>query len=719
MRLQMITPLPGGHQSEPPFCLFDDSQPFARLFEARFVLDADTEIERLLLLVQRDRCLGGEDPIRPLNNPDIDRLWQATYTYYRRQGESAGLTVLGSQLDASQRLMPLHPLFFCQAQRVFFHPPCPTCGAPLDLCRDDSLLRGMGLSPYSGSLARYLHCPACLQETGRTEFYAPVTGPADPLALKDGRALIRGFAQQARSAGTAPAFPCRGCADAPECYGPPGLAVSRIVPFAFYPFFMLIFDAPSLSLTDFSSLLAGASPDDLKALARERGDYRRLRAFHASVFQAMREGREAFLFPDGSPRRFAEILYLKLGLLGECLRLLGPNLEGFTGPDTDFSFDRLWVDLPESPGHLPLCWSFNLRSIGTISGGRAFPLSLRGGAAYGLQLLGLLWFQTLLANRNQRPRIVLAALQEAVEAPGVDPDGAVPLPALDDPDSVFAPGNILWASGPVSITGVFKRWWRQSLGIGWNLLQNSAAGAVEAALERTGQTLQELRQEIHTWLFQLEGHPAAEGEDAERLIEDEAIYSILERIKTEWAARGARETATKPAVPEPHRRKPEQDSAETLAGTTILSAADAPFGKPPPDLPPAREDDLQATVILAPDERPQSSGAGTHPFTDPSGPGEDLQPPTLILSPAGPPGAPWPPADRPAPEAHAARSAAEDLEETVVIGRTGAPVAGSWNRPSGPGSAAGSKTETNSNPGERSEDDDLMTETVILRGDKG
>ncbi|WP_028321030.1 hypothetical protein [Desulfatiglans anilini] len=715
MRLEFVNPAVPESLTGAPFSVFDDSRPFARLFEARFILDEGTEIKRLLLLVQRDRCLAGEDPVRPLSNPDIDRLWLTTYAHYRPQGRSAGLTVLGSQLDASQRFMPLRPLFFCQKQRTFFHPPCPTCGALLDLCRDDSVLRGMGLSPYSGSLSRYLHCPACLQETGRTAFYAPMTDPADPLALKDGRALIRGFAQQAGPGGEAAAFPCRGCPDASECYGPSGLAVTRVVPFAFFPFFMLVFDAPSLSLIDFSALLGGAPPDDLERQARERGDYRRLRPFQPPGIRPLQEDREAFLFPDGSPRRFAEVLYLKLGLLEACLRLLRPHLEASGASGTDFSFDRLWVDLPGSPGHLPLGWSFNLRSIGMVSSRPPLPLPLQGSAATGLQLLGLVWFQILLANRRQKPQDIYTALQEALQTPGAGPDEAFPAVARNHPDSVFSPRNIFW--NRESAAGeAFTPWWERSLGIGWGLLRNSAAGAVEAALEGIERTLGELRQEIKIWMFQPEARPSAGGAavegPGERPREDEAIYRLLQDIKAEWTARAARERP-QPWETEPPSLHAGQYAAETLAGTVVLSAAAEPSGSVPPEPPLSAEGELQSTMIIGPDNRPEPA---VYPPGDRMEQGQDSQPATVVLSPDGPPDAPQPAGDRPGPAARKTGPAPEVLEETVVIGRNGAPPADDWNRLSG--AAAGGKPEAAPSAGATSEDDDLMIETVILRRDE-
>ena len=107
------------------------------------------------------------------------------------------------------------------------------------------MLQGYGLQPYSKSLKRYLFCPSCNGSKEKIDFYVSSLDDNDPAFLKDRYELIKKFGQLNGNENFAGQLPCVNCIRHQECYGPDGLAVSRIVPLSFYPFYMLIFKAGS------------------------------------------------------------------------------------------------------------------------------------------------------------------------------------------------------------------------------------------------------------------------------------------------------------------------------------------------------------------------------------------------------------------------------------------------------------------------------------------
>ena len=126
-----------------PFLVISESDPFARLFEARFVTDAGSEIKRVFLLLQKDEYHLTRDELRPLNNQDIDQCWQKTFLFYSRKNQDGSAIIMADQIGEDGGLISLQSLFFCKSRQIFFHPPCPACGLPLQQCYDDDILTGI------------------------------------------------------------------------------------------------------------------------------------------------------------------------------------------------------------------------------------------------------------------------------------------------------------------------------------------------------------------------------------------------------------------------------------------------------------------------------------------------------------------------------------------------------------------------------------------------
>ena len=245
-----------------PFSVVNDSAPVTRLVEASLVTDAGSVIKKVFCLLPRDRYLFKKDELQPVTNIDIDTAWQQTFSFHHSEADGSPKTLFSCQINAKGGLNLLSSLFYCRTKQLFFHPPCPKCGIPLQLCKDDNLLILSGLQPFSNSLKRYLYCNICSSQ-GAPEFYINELDHTDPSTLKDRWSLIKEFGLVHESKDPVAIFPCPRCPERDTCYGPGCEAHSRVVPFSFYPFYFLIFEAPSLFSMDFPALVSGAPVDEL------------------------------------------------------------------------------------------------------------------------------------------------------------------------------------------------------------------------------------------------------------------------------------------------------------------------------------------------------------------------------------------------------------------------------------------------------------------------
>ena len=152
---------------------------------------------------------------------------------------------------------------FRKKKQVFFHPPCPRCGLTLQQCYDDELLALSALQGYSTSLNRYMYCSECFDSQTSANFYADKLENLDHQTIvKDCADLITEFAQLLEKEDKDAPLPCSDCLEFDECYGSNNLVFSRLVPFSFYPFYMLIKRWPGLK---HSAPLTSSNPYSLDA----------------------------------------------------------------------------------------------------------------------------------------------------------------------------------------------------------------------------------------------------------------------------------------------------------------------------------------------------------------------------------------------------------------------------------------------------------------------
>ncbi len=249
LQLSLISPDPAILENTPfPFSVISDSDPLARLLEAEFVSDAGSLLKKVFVLLQRDQYLLTKDDQWFPNNRKIVESWQEAFSFYIGANEPSFLILLANQMSEKGKLSPFQSLFYCKTRKLFFHSLCPRCGLSLRQCEDEDLLARSGLQSYSASLKRYLYCPSCFSQAA-PEFYAYELDRSDSPIVKDRRTLIK--EQGLLSDQPNGHFPCGACPNRQGCYGSDQRVLSRIYPFAFYPFYLFVFDAMSLSESDF------------------------------------------------------------------------------------------------------------------------------------------------------------------------------------------------------------------------------------------------------------------------------------------------------------------------------------------------------------------------------------------------------------------------------------------------------------------------------------
>lgn len=621
-----------------PFLVITDSDPLSRMIEARFLTGAGSELMRVCLTVQKDRYGLAKDGLWPVNNKDIDEFWQRTFSICAQGKQDPSFILLSYQIGEKGRLTALEPLFFCKTRQLFFAPPCPRCGFPLEQCLDDDLLIQSGLQPYSASLKRYLFCPSCLPK-GNADFYVYEMESSDPPSVKDRYALVREFRLLCEGKNQTTRIPCVNCTKNQECYGSGHEAPARIVPFSFYPFYLFIHEAMSLNAPDFLALISGAAIEEVVDQLRTRGEPGRIGCLHA----LQHEGLKRPFFFRSDERFFGEILYLKLSFLGELIRTIFSAGEVYNHPDLRLSIDRVWVNLRDPGGLLPFFWHFKVKSI-DLGRSPLGPAPCQLPASYGLYLLGLTWFYTLLVNKKQDMSKIALSFKDDFSF-----ERMVKHPA-------FLPENIFWNPEGKAVSNRDHLFWERALRLGWALLSNSFQSDPQWSREDFCRQLEELREEVKGHLFEREPKDRQEIASVPvktAVAEDEAIHDILTKITDKWRTlieeeKGElRETVILSSLPPPRGRGVAKEVAEEeLKETVILSPGNLQKEVLRPSLkePIKEERDVREvvpeTVILSPSKSgkdfgfpPKAEKAGDDRKTMVESSEEDFLAETVLLGP--------------------------------------------------------------------------------------
>jgi hypothetical protein len=493
--------------------------------------------------------------------------------------------------------------------------------------------------------------------------------------VADLQALIQGFGNLAvlNPAGRPDGqmhMPCTGCPECSACYGKSDLALKRLAPFGFYPFFAFLYEAGTCHGVDFLNLLGGAPPEVLAGQARRPG---RLRALQSARQRDPAGLRPLFAGAEQADQRFLEILYLKLCFLAQLAENLMSEIHSWEDPGA-FSLERVWVSLPEPGGYLPSGWNFTVRHYG---------LGLDAGEGSGLTdpppvsrsyFLGQVWFLALLVNSRQEMSEVRPALDKLIRGwcSGVAEFRNARFQELDP---VFNAGNISFAPMEWRLSASAQAHWERTLKLGADLLV-----ACLDPMAPTGSpddfrlNIEKLRSDIQGDLFRFET-PAAPPAAAEV-----QLSGILTGLIAKWrreadaaASAMAGPVAMEPAGATRLDKRLRLESSQDLEETLVLKPAREPGqAAPPAAAQPAgagSDASLEETVVVKPK-------TAAPPRTAPAA--ADL-PETLILSarrsarPGGPPAAkgtavPGVPPNSPAAKpSRAAKPDLEDLAETVII----------------------------------------------------
>jgi len=608
-----------------PFVVLDESDPACRIIDAEIVTDEGCSVRRVSVLAQHDTYPQAGFPIFPVTNRDMDLCWEKSLPYYAEKGSHGSAYLLASQKSDQGQMVPFESLFFCTSKQAYFPPVCSVCGAPLRQCYDDDLLTRSGLQPYSTTTKRYLFCPSCMDLTGTTDFFTYRLDSSDSEPVKDRWDLIHGFGKVDSDKGRQSGLPCVGCEHHDACYGQEGLVAKRITAVAFYPFFMVLVRAPSLNGSDFLALLSGANPEQLQKRLKGLGNIGR--ASRVLSFMQKHAGRPPLFFKD-DPRRFLEILFLKMAFLADLVDEVWPRFKTYAYPDLGVSLDRVWVHVPEKGPLLPVFWDAKANLLDMAGHGIETPPSSTLKFANSLQHLGMVWFTGLVGNESQDWKVIWEALAGGLEKENdrANPSFAVACGTLLE--TVFSPENIFWTPQTLDDENVGQEvtaFWQEALDLGWSLLIADVGADPDVLYARLREGISHIQSQVQESLFSKDASFVREEAsqpplDRSRTAFDGKIGRILAAVANEWRVPTEKvKEEPETAIISPSKMTPQKevtrptDSSKTgtedVEETVLISPTDADSGPLEVNVPP-QVDDVQETVILSSGNFEESEARG-------------------------------------------------------------------------------------------------------------
>ncbi len=527
--------------------------PFSKTIPAHIKTDGHHVILPVHLILQRDQY-DAPHSLLPINNLAVETAWKNAFSFHQNSGDAKAPILFKHQVSPKGQFQPFQPLFHCHATRRWFHPPCPQCGLVLTLCRDDALLRNRGLPTYSDSLERFLYCATCAARSAASPFYSRGKTAGMPEVVHDAGALVAEWKHLLAILPDNNDLPCQGCPDINACFEAESLVSKRIVPFSFFPFYMMMFPAPSCRAADFIAMISGASGA----------------APWSANSAAVASEKKRFLFHDQG-RQFLEVLYLKLTFLEQLCRQLMPVDDTTEVQAFDLSLEGIGVDLNPAGAELPAYWSFNVRIFDAVGAFQVSPFAPSLPEAPRLHFLGAIWFRALLVNSRQGADAVYAEVGRLIDQ--LTGDKGPEALALNPTDhgGVFAGDQIFWVPDPHRLPENWQVYWTKAMRLGFQLVHAGLRTGVSWDNGQFRTALGTLRKEIKDALFSgpvigSTGKGKPEQADKIRLV----LHGILEK----WQAQA--DTDGHQSIPEVEPEKPKLDD------TVILSS---PMGEP--NLPPA------------------------------------------------------------------------------------------------------------------------------------
>lgn len=623
-------------------------------FSKRFCTHIHTRggdsVRSVLLLLQRN-CYEPPHTLVPFNNAVLDEAWQKALEFHQNCHSKNDLILLKDQINAEGRLKAFSPLFLCRHTKKWFHPVCPQCGLTLTLCRDEVLLAERGLPGYADSLERFLYCRTCSKISPASPFFVPRKRPGLPDTVQDQQDLILQYKQLLATLPEEAALPCRGCKEVDACYGNEEFAVKRIGPVAFFPFYMLMFPAPTCGAADFIRMISGGTDAGIQGEETAAGPI----------------GENRFFYQD-EDRQFLEILYLKLTFLAQVVGHLVTDGCSEKIQDFDFSLDSIGVDLVAPGAGLPAFWNFNARILDSVGSFQASPFAPAQPEAPILHFLAAVWFQTLLVNAEQKAAAVFAEIGKLAtewnvgdEALAIDPP---------DPEGMFSAKQICWKPLEKSIPRQWISFWEQALRLGFQLTYAGLKAGAAWDGRSFKESLELLRNAIQSEMFPV---PAVDAPTEERFSNSDRMASALGRILDKWQAqemvsKGREKTESTPTVPDDEATVVFTPPDAATPGPTVDTPQQkgAPPTMPPEPSPPEDDwrDDIEETVVLSsPAETPPdpASWSTPHDVPEPQSRWEDDIEETVVFKGGG------------LPPVSEEESSFGDADQTVVISPSSPP----------------------------------------------
>jgi hypothetical protein len=400
MRFELVVT---GDEREDPFVSLDDSGRFARVLLGRIAIGDSTTLRLLAVKLQRNAYA----PLQPalgqpeLTNPELEALWR----HERRKLLGTASPEIAELLDLGEHGFHQGPVTYCRRVGAYFHPPCPRCLGPLRDCRDDDRLRRSGLVTFSGSLARYLHCPTCAaagvgSSTAGDDpedvlyAYSPYSGerPEPRVAVHRRTELYRDYrktlqALEGSNGSDDPrppaSFPCAACEHRAECY-PAGAssdepipAEAQLVAVSYYETHVLPLEVPHLRLDEFSDLVSGRDWAEVRRLAVEsKGSVGRARVL-AGFDSRLSQGLKRIFRGEATARDAMESLWLKLSAFLQVCRGLERYQVHCGEPHLRLHPGAIMMALPAVGEDLPAEWSFQAK-LWDLGGQRSLAGPLQG-----------------------------------------------------------------------------------------------------------------------------------------------------------------------------------------------------------------------------------------------------------------------------------------------------------------------------------------------------
>jgi|GEM_PF-2351541 len=569
---------PQGVSHSFPFQSAGIEKPFTRLIKGGLKCNGSNRIfHPVFMLVQKDTCLSDKEPFSPQTNTTLDQAWLDTTHFFSKDH-----SIFTVAAPPGHEPIQLKPLFYCKFKHRFFHPPCPDCGRELVLCKDDRILKKACLDSFHTSLNRYLFCPECHASHSTHFFYTYAGQPDDPPGVLDRHSLIQRFSKIKTA--ISKNFPCVDCPEHSVCYLTGQNALSRIGFLSFYPFYMLVFKACSISGTDFLRHLSNPS--------ETAGTESNPLLVSPDTPQLSGNNSSDYLF-KGDPRFWLEILFLKYAFLKKILTSIEKRLDDQFKPIFNLDMDSIWINTKPDAGMMPFFWDYELTLINLVT---TRPMDLFQTSMANSQhsnFIAQLCLYTFFVNHKHDAKTVFqsgaALLQRTSEK-----EWAHNARAIFESYPIFKPENIFWEPAPVSMPESWHELWIQTIHFAGSLIKEkeilNSTALIKNSIRQVNEISDAVKSELFSRNLQIEKKTAmpvtgAAGQDEPKTspltstdavqkdtLANQAIATILKQLKSKWK---------NGALLEPSQDEQDEDVMETvvLSSTEGIKPTNIPVKK--------------------------------------------------------------------------------------------------------------------------------------------